>query len=104
MRVLDVFEVAELAIYPLWQYQQTDKSDKDARRHLDALEYSAYLDATDKSRYMAILNELIPPVSDPIPLPDGLRRPLISAKTWALRGHPDTRIAWRAETSPAWPP
>jgi GIY-YIG catalytic domain-containing protein len=98
MRVLDVFEVAELAVYPLWDYQTTPGSDPDARKYLNALEYSTYLDAIAKSRYKAILNEVIPPVSAPVPLPPGLRRSLISADTRAIRGHPDTRIARRAET------
>jgi GIY-YIG catalytic domain-containing protein len=98
MRVLDVFEVAELAFYPLWDYQTTPGNDPTARKYLNTLEYSTYLDAIANSRYKAILNEVIPPVSDPVPLPPGLRRTLISAETRAIRGHPDTRIARRAET------
>ncbi len=98
MRVLDIFEVAELALYPLWNYEQTSGSDATARQHLNRVEYSLYLDAIAKSKYQAILNEAIPPKGERVDLPPGLRRSLISAETRELRGHPDTRIARRAET------
>lgn len=98
MRVLDVFEVAEVTVYPLWEYEDTTGNDADAKKHLNRLEYSAYLDAIDKSKYKAILNEVIPPRGEPIKLPPGLRRSLISDELRAIRGHPDTRIARRAET------
>jgi hypothetical protein len=98
MRVLDIFEVAELAIYPLWEHEHTLGTDATARLHLNRSEYSLYLDAIDKSKYKAILNEVIPPQGEPVPLPAGLRRSLVSAETRRLRGHPDTRIARRAET------
>jgi hypothetical protein len=83
MRVLDVFEVAEIEIWPLWQYEDLKKSDgaeqfRAAERDLNAHEYTAYLEAIDKSRHKAILNEKIPPVSEPIALPASLRRSLIS--------------------------
>ncbi|WP_143546031.1 MULTISPECIES: GIY-YIG nuclease family protein [unclassified Rhodococcus (in: high G+C Gram-positive bacteria)] len=103
MRVLDVFEVAEIEIWPLWQYEDLKKSDgaeqfRAAERDLNAHEYTAYLEAIDKSRHKAILNEKIPPVSEPIALPASLRRSLISEQTRRERGHPDIRIARRAET------
>ena len=103
MRVLDVFEVAEIEIWPLWQYEDLKKSDRAERfraaeRDLNAHEYTAYLEAIDKSRHKAILNEKIPPVSEPIALPASLRRSLISEQTRRERGHPDIRIARRAET------
>jgi hypothetical protein len=98
MRVLDVFEVTELAIYPLWDYTGVPGNDADAKAYLNRLEYSAYLDAIEHSKYKAILNEVIPPRGETAPLPPSLRRPLISDDARALRGHPDTRIARRAET------
>ncbi|MDI9928804.1 GIY-YIG nuclease family protein [Rhodococcus sp. IEGM 1354] len=103
MRVLDVFEVAEIEIWPLWQYEDLKKSDgaeqfRAAERDLNAHEYTAYLEAIDRSRHKAILNEKIPPVSEPITLPASLRRSLISEQTRIERGHPDIRIARRAET------
>lgn len=101
MRILDLFEVAEVAIWPLWEYEGVKKGHPrfpEAVQHLNALEYSVYLDAIAKSRFRAILNEKIPPVSTPIELPMSLRRSVISDKVRTERGHPDIRIERRAET------
>jgi hypothetical protein len=103
MRILDVFEVAEMELWPLWQFENvTKRRDPDgfavAQRHLDAVEYTAYLKAIHESRFKAILNEKIPPVSTQISLPPSQRFGLISEETRAERGHPDIRIARRAET------
>jgi hypothetical protein len=104
MRILDLFEVAEVEIWPLWQFESVSLKDKkaqaylDARRRLDASEYTAYLDAIANSRFKAILNEKIPPVSDRVELPPSLRRSLITDEIRADRNHPDIRIARRAET------
>lgn len=104
MRILDLFEVAEVEIWPLWEYEGINLRDKkaqtyiDARKHLDAAEYTAYLNAIERSRFKAILNEKIPPVSEPIDLPPSLRRSLITDEIRADRNHPDIRIARRAET------
>lgn len=98
MRILDVFEVAEVEIFPAWELEGILRSSTEAKRLLDALEYSAYLSAIENSRFKAILNEKIPPVSARIPLPPSLRGDLIDVETRAERGHPDIRIARRAET------
>ncbi len=102
MRILDVFEVAELEMWPIWGYEPiTQKKHPGwalAETHLNAVEYAAYLRAIAESRFKAILNEKIPPVSDPVPLPPSKRFQLVSARTRAERGHADVRIARRAET------
>lgn len=103
MRILDIFEVAEMELWPLWDFQGvTKKKDPDgfrvAEAYLDAVEYSAYLKAIEASRFKAILNEKIPPVSTPVDLPPSRRFQLISEETRAERGHSDVRIARRAET------
>ncbi len=98
MRILDVFEVAEVEIFPVWDLEGVPRSNQEAKRRLDALEYSAYLSAIEKSRFKAILNEKIPPVSLRVELPPSLRRDLIDEETRADRGHPDIRISRRAET------
>ncbi|MCP2320920.1 GIY-YIG catalytic domain-containing protein [Nocardia amikacinitolerans] len=101
MRILDIFEVAEVAIWPLWEYEGVTKKDKEAfqqaQSHLNQCEYTAYLDAIKNSRYKAILNEKIPPVSPRCELPVPLRGPLISDQVRHEREHPDIRIARRAE-------
>lgn len=103
MRILDVFEVAELELWPLWELDEvTKKRDPDrfreAQAGLDSVEYTAYLDAIVLSKFGAILNEKIPPISPTVHLPPSLRVELVSAETRAERGHPDVRIARRAET------
>jgi hypothetical protein len=102
MRILDVFEVAEMELYPLWHLDTVTSRQREefetAKRVLDATEYSVYLNAIERSRFKAILNEKIPPVSPRAPLPQGYRFQLISVETRAERGHPDIRIARRAET------
>lgn len=110
MRILDTFEVAEVALWPLWDLKdaptQGSKSDaaKDtayraAQKRLDDAEYSAYLQAIAESKFGAILNEKIPPRTEvPIQLPAPHRFSLISAETRLRAGHPDIRIARRAET------
>lgn len=102
MRVLDVMEVAEVEIWPLWhlaEQARLSKEDRDrARRDLDAYEYSAYLGAIERSKFKAILNEKIPPVSPRVEMPPSLRSSLVSDEDRLELGHPDIRIARRAET------
>lgn len=98
MRILDIFEVAKVRMWPVWELQDVSTKDEDALRQLDAYEYSAYLEAIKDSKFGAILNEKIPPLSDPVDLPESYTFPLISEQTRLERGHADVRIARRAET------
>lgn len=96
MRVLDVFEVAELELWPLWELQGSPPAE--ARARLDAVEYAVYMGAIRASRFSAILNEKIPPVSPLIEVPASRRFDLRGATALDERLHPDVRIARRAET------
>lgn len=98
MRVLDIFEVAAVEVWPLWELEGVAKSDASARALLNSLEYSVYLEAIRLSKFRAILNEKIPPISNTMPLPLSHRGELISEATRLERGHPDVRISRRAET------
>jgi hypothetical protein len=104
MRILDIFEVAQMELWPLWQYQDITRRKSGPARFnaaqaiLDQVEYSAYLAAIAASRFKAILNEKIPPVSPLIALPPSACFELVSAETRTQLGHPDIRIARRAET------
>lgn len=98
MRILDVFEVAEVEIWPVWDLEGVSGKNVEARRQLDAYEYTAYTRAIAASRFKAILNEKIPPVGGQTALPPSLRWSLIDDSVRAERGHPDIRIARRAET------
>ncbi|HEY5054257.1 MAG TPA: GIY-YIG nuclease family protein [Solirubrobacterales bacterium] len=96
MRVLDIFEVAELEMWPLWELE--GKAKEVAQSRLDQVEYSAYVKAIKDSRFRAILNEKIPPVSPVVELPESFRLPLVVDEPLDERRHPDVRIARRAET------
>lgn len=103
MRVLDPLEVAAVEIWPLWEFEELSRSAtkeqrKEISQQLDAYEYSAYLKAIEDSRFKAILNEKIPPVSTPVELPQSFKAELITPLHRVERGHADIRIARRAET------
>jgi GIY-YIG catalytic domain len=96
MRVLDIFEVAELELWPLWDLEDEDK--RSAKTRLDQVEYSAYVHAIEASRFKAILNEKIPPAMPREALPPSYRMRLVDPGPHDERCHPDVRIARRAET------
>ena len=100
MKVLDPFEVFEVEVWPLSQYQDRSTGDAQARAHLNWLEYDIFKHFLGLSRFKAVLNE-----KNPLQFPAGIfERPqgnrgcIVSEAVFALRSHPDTRIARRAET------
>lgn len=95
-RILDPLEVASMQLWPV--HFAIDSTPTERRAHLDAIEYSAYVDAIRNSRYNAILNEKIPPLSPITELPNSYHFNLIPPEMRDEREHPDLRIARRAET------
>lgn len=93
-RILDPFEVADMELYPAEELRE----DPDKKSKLDAIEYSVYLQAIQRSKYQAILNEKIPPISTLVKLPKSYRFTLVPTELREDREHPDVRIARRAET------
>ena len=97
MSVLDPFEVCDIEVWPLPEYQNTGSADKDAKAALNALEYQVYKKAIEKSKFGAVLNEKDPaPPEKKIKLPKSHRGTIVSKEVMELRGHPDLRIARRA--------
>lgn len=97
MSVLDPFEVFEIEVWPLPQFQKTNRTDSAAKAHLDALESLIYQMALKKSKFSAVLNEKDPPASSlKIKPPPSFRRRIVSDEVYDLRSHPDYRIARRA--------
>jgi hypothetical protein len=95
--VLDPFEVFEIAVWPLPQFQSTKRTNKRARAHLDALERKITRQAVSKSKFKAILNEKDPPPGRAsVPIPPSHRARIVSDRVFELRSHPDFRIARRA--------
>lgn len=93
-RILDPFEVAEMELFPA----EPLREDIEKKLKLDAMEYSVYMKAIEHSKYKAILNEKIPPVSPLVELPPAYRFNLVPEALRQEREHPDVRIARRAET------
>lgn len=104
MSVLDPFEVFEIQVWPLPQFQNIDKKkQKDdhaaACAYLNALEYMVYEEAIEKSEFSAVLNEKPPfKPAEPVEIPESLRGRIVSQEVMKVRGHPDIRIARRALT------
>jgi hypothetical protein len=97
MSVLDPFEVYEIEVWPLPQFQKTDNKNKDAKACLDALERLIYQKALSNSQFSAVLNEKDPPDSFlAIEEPPSLRGRIVSDEVYAIRSHPDYRLARRA--------
>jgi hypothetical protein len=97
MSVLDPFEVFEIEVWPLPQFQNTSRKDPSARAHLDALERQVIQDAINKSEFKAILNEKdAPPGTLVVTPPPSHRGRIVSDRVNDLRSHPDFRIARRA--------
>jgi hypothetical protein len=97
MSVLDPFEVFDIEVWPLPQFQATSRKDPAARAHLDALERQIIKDAVDKSKFKAILNEKDPPPGTLVVTPPpSFRSRIVSERVYELRSHPDFRIARRA--------
>ncbi len=97
MSVLDPFEVYEIEVWPLPQFQNTESKNIEARRHLDALERHITERAVQESKFKAILNEKDPPAGElNVPTPPSFRARIVSDRVYELRSHPDFRIARRA--------
>lgn len=101
MSVLDPFEVFEIAVWPLPQFEGISPKNKvaaaPAKAYLDALERLITAQAVANSRFKAILNEKDPPVGAlEVEAPASYRAGIVSDRVLELRGHPDFRIARRA--------
>ena len=97
MSVLDPFEVFEIELWPLPEYQSAARADTAARQRLDALERLITESAIASSQFKAILNEKDPPPGRmTVEAPASLRRRIVSDRVLELRSHPDFRIARRS--------
>lgn len=98
MSVLDPFEVYEIEVWPLPQFQNTSGKEKiAAKAHLDALEDLIYQRELKASTFGAVLNEKDPPAPTmTVEAPPSFRQRVVSDEVYAIRYHPDFRIARRA--------
>ena len=97
MSVLDPFEVSEIEVWPLPDFQDISGENKDAKAALDALEHQIHQFAIQNSHFSAVLNEKDPPTPTVgIDIPQSYRQRIVSDEVYAIRSHPDFRIARRA--------
>jgi hypothetical protein len=97
MSVLDPFEVLDIEVWPLPQFQDAPRSDAAARQYLDALERLITEQAVQNSQFKAILNEKDPPPGFlSVEAPASARGRIVSDRVFYLRSHPDFRLARRA--------
>lgn len=99
MSVLDPFEVFEIEVFPLPQFQDVGSAAERAaaKAHLNALEHAVYAKAIGESRFKAILNEKDPPAPTvSVDVPPSLRMRVVSDDVARIRSHPDFRIARRS--------
>ena len=97
MSVLDPFEVLEIEVWPLPQFQEVNGRDPQARQHLDALERRVTERAIAESEFKAILNEKDPPPGRlTVETPPSHRGRIVSERVFDIRSHPDYRLARRA--------
>jgi len=96
--ILDPFEVAEIEVWPLIEYQRRKARNPEAHSHLDALESAVFRKALRESRFKSVLNEVIPSRRRRVRLPKSHRGSVVSDQVRALRAHPDVRLARRATT------
>ncbi len=97
MSVLDPFEVFEIEVWPLPQFQPKSGADADAKEHLNALERQITEIVTQRSEFKTILNEKDPPAGlKTVEIPSSFRGRIVSDRVADLRSHPDFRTARRA--------
>lgn len=103
MHVLDPLEVAELEVWPFWAFQSINaRQEPDAWREaqtlMDDAEYTVYQKVIAESPIGKVLNEVEPPPGRTLVLPVSIRGALIPDELRERLGHPDDRIARRAQT------
>lgn len=100
MAVLDPFEVRTIKVWPLLEYQNAKGSHAltNAAEHLNSVERAAFLELVNESRFGRMLNEKDPPTAPERPLPPPISGDIVPEEVIAVRLHPDTRIARRAQT------
>lgn len=98
MSVLDPFEVCEVEVWPLPALDSLAKNDPKIQATLNAVEVAVYLDALNKSKFGAVLNEKVPSAVGIKTIPKSIRGRIVSDEIIEVRSHPDLRLARRAAT------
>jgi len=97
MNVLDPFEVACVAVWPL-DVQVHGLNKKETKALLDRAEYTVFQKVLKESALGAVLNEKEMAPRSEIMLPTSYKHRIIPDSIYQHRKHPDIRIARRATT------
>ena len=98
MNVLDPFEVAEIEMWPFWEFQDSAASDPEMRQALNSAEFTVFQKVVSHSTFNAVLNEVPVAEAATMALPPSVRWRIVPSPIYERRKHPDTRIARRAAT------
>jgi hypothetical protein len=95
MSVLDPFEVYEIEVWPLPEFQEAIGREKtSAKADPESLERAIHEHAVEKSKFKAVLNEKDPPSAvRRVEIPPSIRKCVVSDSVYAVRSHPDFRLA-----------
>jgi hypothetical protein len=94
--VLDPFEVLEIEVWPLFEYEILPKDQRKAA--VNAVEYTVFEQARSESRFGAVLNEGAIPPTDVVDLAEPYAGRIVPRDLYEERKHADVRIARRAQT------
>lgn len=104
MNVLDPFEVADIEVYPFYELENRAQEESEQeyrlrlRETLAAAEFTVFQKVLTESKLGAVLNEADISPRPLIALPPSFRGRIIPDDLFAVRQHPDVRIARRAST------
>jgi hypothetical protein len=98
MNVLDPFEVAEIEMWPFFDFEGRRNTDAEAVAMLNRAEFTVFQRVLEASTFNAVLNEKDIAVAETVELPPSLRASIIPPDLYEARKHPDVRIARRANT------
>ena len=99
MNVLDPFEVAEIEMWPFWNFQNKPSNDAETKSTLNSAEIYCFPKSLGRVLYSdAVLNEAPVIPAPKIALPSSVKGRIVPSPIYERRKHPDIRIARRAMT------
>ena len=98
MNVLDPFEVAEMEMWPFWNFQNKPSNDAEIKSTLNSAEFTVFQRVLEESVFDAVLNEAPVIPAPEIALPPSVRGRIVPSPIYERRKHPDIRIARRSMT------
>jgi hypothetical protein len=100
MRVLDPLEVADIEVWPFWEFQNVSLSNPDFKKRandiLNTAEYTLFDELIKRSKLHRVLNEKLPMTTEKCVLPKSHRARIIPDEMWERLNHTDERNARRA--------